>query len=77
MHVYHHGFGGTIFDILRPIEVWMGGLANVRAIHHICMNVLIIFIAAHVYMAVFNAVKGRNGGMDAVISGYKFPEENH
>ncbi|NLK66392.1 MAG: Ni/Fe-hydrogenase, b-type cytochrome subunit [Campylobacteraceae bacterium] len=76
MHVYHEGFGGAIYDMLRPLEVSMGGLANVRAIHHVCMNVLLIFILAHVYMAVFNAIKGREGGMDAVISGYKFPKED-
>ena len=76
MHVYHEGFGGMIFNMLRPLEVSFGGLANVRVIHHICMNVLLIFILAHIYMAVFNAIKGRNGGMDAVISGYKFPKED-
>lgn len=73
IHIYHSGLGGMLFNILRPFEVMMGGLANVRAIHHICMNVLLVFILAHIYMAVFNAVKGKNGGMDAVVSGYKFP----
>ncbi|QKF64740.1 Ni/Fe-hydrogenase, b-type cytochrome subunit [Campylobacter corcagiensis] len=76
VHVYHEGLGGLLYPICRPFEVLMGGLANVRVIHHICMDIIIIFVVAHVYMAVFNAVKGKNGGMDAVISGYKFPEEH-
>jgi len=27
-------------------------------------------------MAVFNAVKGKNGAMDAIVSGYKFVKEH-
>ena len=55
----------------------MGGLSEVRMIHHLCMNIIIIFVPIHVYMAVFNAVKGRDGAMDAIVSGYKFKKEEH
>lgn len=77
IHVYHDGLGGLFYEPMRVVEVWMGGLANVREIHHICMWIIMIFVPIHVYMAVFNAVKGKNGAMDAIISGYKFPQENN
>lgn len=76
-HVYHEGLGGLFYEPMRVVEVWMGGLANVREIHHICMWIILIFVVAHVYMAVFNAIKGKNGAMDAIISGYKFPQSEH
>ena len=69
-HVYHEGLGGLLFDILRPLEVWMGGLSLVRQIHHISMWVFILFIPIHVYMAVFNSLYGKSGAMDAIFSGY-------
>ena len=72
VHMYHGGLGGMIYDLMRPIEAMMGGLSEVRTIHHISMNIIILFIPVHVYMAVFNAVKGQDGAMDAIISGYKF-----
>ena len=77
VHVYHEGLGGAFYGILRPIEAAMGGLSEVRMIHHLCMNIIIIFVPIHVYMAVFNAVKGRDGAMDAIVSGYKFKKEEH
>ena len=30
-------------DLLRPIEVWLGGLANVRAVHRLVMWSFILF----------------------------------
>ena len=42
------------------------------------MWAIIIFVVVHVYMAVYNAVFGKNGGMDAIFSGMKWEkEENH
>ncbi|AII14818.1 [NiFe] hydrogenase, cytochrome b subunit [Campylobacter iguaniorum] len=76
VHVYHEGLGGLLYDPMRVVEVWMGGLANVRLIHHIAMWIIMIFVVAHVYMAIFNAIKGKDGAMDAIISGYKFPKEH-
>jgi len=54
----------------------MGGLAMVREIHHIVMWGILIFLPVHIYMAIFNSIMGREGSMDAIISGYKFPEQN-
>lgn len=76
-HVYHDGLGGVIYEPMRAVEAMMGGLANVREIHHICMWIILIFVLVHIYMAVFNAVKQKNGGMDAIISGYKYLDEEH
>ncbi|ALV64951.1 Ni/Fe-hydrogenase, b-type cytochrome subunit [Campylobacter fetus] len=74
-HVYHNGLGGLIYEPMRVVESWMGGLANVRLIHHISMWAIMVFVVAHVYMAVFNAIRGKDGAIDAIISGYKFPKE--
>lgn len=77
VHIYHEGLGGFFYTPMRFFEDLMGGLANVREIHHICMWIILIFVVVHVYMAVFNAVKGKNGAMDAIVSGYKFPQNEH
>ncbi|WP_291951770.1 Ni/Fe-hydrogenase, b-type cytochrome subunit [Campylobacter sp.] len=77
MNVYHEGFGGFLYGILKPVEEMLGGLANVRTYHRILMWIVLIFIPIHIYMAVFNAVKGKDGALDAIFSGYKFIRENH
>lgn len=77
VHVYHEGLGGLFYEPMRYFEELMGGLANVRTIHRIAMWIIMIFVPVHIYMAVFNAVKGKNGAMDAVVSGYKFVKEEH
>lgn len=77
VHIYHDGLGGFFYEILRPVEALFGGLSEVRIIHHICMNIMIIFVPVHVYMVIFNAIKGKEGAMDAIISGYKFARKDH
>ncbi|MGG7048021.1 MULTISPECIES: Ni/Fe-hydrogenase, b-type cytochrome subunit [unclassified Campylobacter] len=77
VHVYHEGLGGLLYEPMRVVEELMGGLANVRTIHRLCMWFIILFVPIHVYMATFNAVKGKNGAMDAIISGYKFVKDEH
>lgn len=77
IHVYHQGLGGFLYDYLRPVEAWMGGLAWVRMIHHLAMWPIIVFVLVHVYMAIFNSIMGRDGSIDTIISGYRFykPED--
>ena len=77
IHVYHDGLGGLLYTPMRALEVMMGGLAMVREIHHIAMWGVLIFILGHIYMAVFNAVHGKEGAMDAVFSGMKWKHEDH
>lgn len=72
INVYHEGFAGTITPFVKPFETMFGGLANVRIIHHILTWVTMIFVGVHIYMAVFNAIKGKDGAMDAIFSGYKY-----
>lgn len=74
-HVYHEGLGGFMFETLRPLEAALGGLGDVRVIHRIAMWFFIIFVPIHVYLATFNAIYGKEGGMDAIVTGYKWEEE--
>jgi len=76
VHVYHDGLGGFLYDPMLSLEVMMGGLAMVREIHHITMWGVIIFVLAHVYMAIFNAVYGKEGAMDAIFSGIKWHKKH-
>ncbi|NLC27590.1 MAG: Ni/Fe-hydrogenase, b-type cytochrome subunit [Campylobacteraceae bacterium] len=78
VHSYHDGLGGFLYDYMRPLEVLMGGLANVREIHHIAMWGILIFVPIHIYMAIFNSIMGKEGSVDSIISGYKFkkPDSN-
>lgn len=76
-HVYHEGLGGALYDYIRPLEVMMGGLANVREIHHIAMWGILIFVPVHIYMAIFNSIMGKEGSIDSIISGYKFEKQDH
>lgn len=75
MHVYHEGIGGFLYNILRPVEVMLGGLAFVRELHHIFMWVFIVFLPVHIYLAIFNSVYGKSGAMDSIVSGYKWEDE--
>jgi len=76
VHVYHAGLGGMLYDSMRFFEVMMGGLANVRELHHLLMWGVIFFVVAHIYMAVFNAVYGKEGTIDSIVSGYKWSKEH-
>ncbi len=75
--VYHQGLGGALYPFAKSVESFLGGLAYVRLWHHILMWAIIIFVVVHVYMAVYNAVFGKNGGMDAIFSGMKWEKEEH
>lgn len=77
IHVFHDGLGGALYNLLRPVEVSLGGLSNVRALHHICMNIIIIFVPFHVYMVIFNSIKGKEATADSIVSGYKFSKEHN
>ena len=73
--VYHQGLGGALYPFAKWIETLVGGLAYVRIWHHIFMWGIIIIVAIHIYMAVFNAVFSKNGSMDAIFSGEKWEKE--
>ncbi|NKQ41874.1 MAG: Ni/Fe-hydrogenase, b-type cytochrome subunit [Sulfurovum sp.] len=75
-NVYHEGFGGLIYEPMRYLEEMMGGLAIVRQVHHITTWGVILFVFGHVYMAVYNAVFGKEGAMDAIFSGMKWHKKH-
>jgi len=77
VHVFHDGLGGALYGILRPVEALFGGLANVRAVHHILMWIILIFVPVHIYMVVFNSIKSVEGSVDSIISGLKFKKSSH
>jgi Ni/Fe-hydrogenase 1 B-type cytochrome subunit len=73
--VFHSGLGAMLMPFAKSVETFFGGLANVRLWHHIFMWAIIIVVFIHIYMAVYNAVFGKNGGMDAIFSGMKWEKE--
>jgi Ni/Fe-hydrogenase 1 B-type cytochrome subunit len=75
-NVYHSGFGGLIYAPMKFFETLFGGLSTVRLFHHILTWGIILFVTVHVYMAIYNSVFGKEGGMDAIFSGRKW-KKNH
>lgn len=76
VHVYHNGLGADLYDVMKSIEVMIGGLSVVRTIHHILTWGVILFVVGHIYMAIYNAVFGKEGGMDAIFSGMKWHKKH-
>lgn len=74
-NVYHDGLGGIMGACFSWVDVVCGGLANVRAIHHIATWIFIIFVPVHVYLVIWNSVRYPNGGADAMVSGIRYSEE--
>ena len=72
VHVYHQGIGGWLYEPMRVIEFWMGGLANVRLIHHITMWGYLIFIPIHVYLVIWSAIRFKHGALDVMFTGYDY-----
>ncbi|CAA6805443.1 MAG: Quinone-reactive Ni/Fe hydrogenase, cytochrome b subunit [uncultured Sulfurovum sp.] len=72
VHVYHQGVGGLLYDSMRVLEAWMGGLANVRYIHHITMWGYLIFIPIHIYLVIWSAIRFKHGALDVMFTGYDY-----
>ncbi len=58
-------------SVMRPIEVAMGGLANVRAVHRFTMWWFVVFTVIHIYMAVWNSLRSGNMLIEGMVSGFK------
>ena len=58
-------------SLLKPIEVWLGGLAQVRMLHHVTMWFFIIFTLLHIYMAVWNSLRSGNMLIEGMVSGFQ------
>lgn len=72
VHVYHQGIGGWLYDPMRAVEAWMGGLATVRYIHHITMWGYLIFIPIHIYLVIWSAIRFKHGALDVMFTGYDY-----
>ncbi len=51
IHIYHGGMLGLVYPFFRFLENLLGGIANVRWIHHILTWVFLLFLPVHIYMA--------------------------
>ncbi len=58
-------------NLLRPIEVWMGGLATVRIVHRFTMWWFVVFTLVHIYMAVWNSLRTGNLLIESMVSGFR------
>ena len=72
VHVYHLGVGAWLYEPMRAIEAWMGGLATVRYIHHITMWGYLIFIPIHIYLVIWSAIRFKHGALDVMFTGYDY-----
>ena len=69
---YHAGLSLWFADLLKPVEIALGGLAGVRLLHHIVAWGFILFIMTHVYMAIWSDVVYKEGTVSSMISGRVF-----
>lgn len=76
VHIYHQGIGGMLYPPMRVVELWMGGLATVRLIHHITMWGFLIFIPIHVYMVIWSAIRFKHAALDVMFTGYDYHLKN-
>jgi Ni/Fe-hydrogenase 1 B-type cytochrome subunit len=67
----HGGLASFGAELLRPIEVWMGGLSNVRGVHRFTMMWFVVFFVIHLYMAVWNSLRSGTMMIDSMISGFQ------
>lgn len=72
VHVYHQGIGGLLYDSMRVVEAWFGGLASVRFIHHITMWGFLVFIPIHIYMVIWSAIRFKHAALDVMFTGYDY-----
>jgi len=72
VHVYHQGLGGWLYEPIRVVEAWMGGLATVRYIHHIAVWGFMIFIPIHIYLVIWSAIRFKHGALDVMFTGYDY-----
>ncbi len=63
---------GWMYGVFYPFTVALGGLQNVRLLHHIVTWAFVIFVPAHVYLAMRSDVLERGGGVSQMINGGKF-----
>ncbi|MDX2006343.1 MAG: cytochrome b/b6 domain-containing protein [Meiothermus sp.] len=68
------GLAGWTGQVLKPIEVALGGLSYVRIYHHWLMWLMIVFTPVHVYMVAWYSIRSRSMILETMVSGYKAEE---
>lgn len=63
---------GWMYSAFYPVTTILGGLQNVRLLHHLATWYFIIFVPAHVYLSMRADVIERGGGISQMINGGKF-----
>ncbi len=69
---YGTGVTALVYKVLKPVELWLGGLAMVRWVHHMLMWGVILFMAVHVNMAFLHDYLFKEGTVSAMSSGTIF-----
>jgi Ni/Fe-hydrogenase b-type cytochrome subunit len=63
---------GWMYTVFYPATALMGGLQNVRLIHHLTTWFFVIFVPVHIYLSMRADVLERGGGISQMINGGKF-----
>jgi Ni/Fe-hydrogenase 1 B-type cytochrome subunit len=63
---------GIFFRLLGWLGTALGGMQNVRFIHHVATWVFLIFIPIHVYLAIRADVLEHGGSISSIITGGRF-----
>jgi Ni/Fe-hydrogenase b-type cytochrome subunit len=63
---------GIFFHLLGWLGPALGGMQNVRFIHHVATWVFLIFIPIHVYLAIRADVLEHGGSVSSIITGGRF-----
>ncbi len=61
--------GGFFFQVFGWLGPFMGGMQNVRFLHHVLTWAFLIFIPIHVYLALRADLMERTGAVSSIISG--------
>jgi Ni/Fe-hydrogenase 1 B-type cytochrome subunit len=68
---------GIFFRLLGWLGPALGGMQNVRFIHHVVSWVFLIFIPIHIYLAVRADVLEHGGSISSIITGGRFVPADH
>jgi Ni/Fe-hydrogenase 1 B-type cytochrome subunit len=68
--------GGFFYTVFAWVPAVLGGLQNVRLVHHAITWYYPIFIALHVYLAIRADYIERAGGVSSILTGGRFVESH-
>lgn len=69
--------GGLFFQLFGWLGPALGGMQNVRFVHHVATWAFLIFIPIHVYLAVRADVLEHGGSISSIITGGRFVPSDH